>query len=60
MKRQYGDRAICTRCEQDIEWHGREHGWLDRGAGNQCLLHIVKGEVIKSKGTHTVRPKKGA
>ena len=60
MTRQYGERAICTRCEQDIEWHGRKHGWIDRGAGNECLPYIAKGEVIGPKGKHTVRTKKGS
>lgn len=55
MTRKYGERAACTRCGQDIEWHGREPGWLDRGAGTRCLPFVVKGEVVKPKGKHTVR-----
>ena len=35
--RNYGEQTACTRCGHDIEWHGRAHGWLDRGAGRECL-----------------------
>lgn len=34
--RQYGDREACGRCGFDIEWHGRAHGWRDRGGWDQC------------------------
>lgn len=54
-KRQYGEHRACTRCGQDIEWHGRAHGWTDRGAGRECLPFIVKGEIVRPKGKHTVR-----
>ncbi len=36
MRRQYGDREACQRCGSDIEWHGREHGWRDRGGDTYC------------------------
>lgn len=35
-RRQYGDRDACRYCGQDIEWHGREVGWIDRGSGRGC------------------------
>jgi len=35
-KRKYGDQRACTRCGQDVEWHGRAHGWLDRGCNTDC------------------------
>ncbi len=38
MRVKYGARAICQCCEQDIEFHGARHGWLDRGANRFCAL----------------------
>ena len=35
-RRQYGDHAACGRCEADIEWHGRDAGWSDRGGNCWC------------------------
>jgi hypothetical protein len=35
-RRQYGDRRACDRCGSDIEWHGRAHGWRDRGGARLC------------------------
>ena len=35
-KRHYGDQRACGTCEADIEWHGQEHGWLDRGSATFC------------------------
>ena len=57
-RRRYGEQTACTRCEHDIEWHGRAHGWLDRGAGTTCLPFIKRGEIIRPKGKHTVRQQK--
>lgn len=54
MKR-YGDRAICARCTQDIEWLGRSNGWRDRGGNKTCAPFIRAGEVVKPKGVHTTR-----
>lgn len=54
-RRKYGDQRACSRCQQDIEWHGREHGWIDRGSGQECLPYIVAGEVMSPKGKHTIR-----
>lgn len=36
-KRYFGQQTVCTKCGHDIEWHGTAIGWLDRGAGLQCL-----------------------
>lgn len=36
MKRKYGDHRVCAMCGTDIEWHGREHGWSDRGGNHHC------------------------
>ena len=50
MKRKFGEQSSCHRCGQDIEFHGREHGWIDRGANRECPAYIKGGEVIKPKG----------
>ena len=52
MKRKYGDQRACKFCGHDIEWHGRAHGWIDRGAGRGCLPFIERGEVIRPKTKH--------
>jgi hypothetical protein len=54
-RKRFGERQICKRCEQDIEWHGRNFGWIDRGAGRSCLPYIRRGEVVRPQGKHTVR-----
>lgn len=40
---QYGERAACAKCGQDIEWLG--DAWRDRGSGSTCgpdyvTLHV--------------------
>jgi hypothetical protein len=35
-RRQYGDQRACGTCETDIEWHGRDVGWMDRGGNTFC------------------------
>ena len=50
MKRKFGERASCQRCGQDIEWRGRERGWLDRGANRQCVPYQRGGEIVTPKG----------
>lgn len=32
----YGERAACKHCGDDIEYHGREYGWSDRGGNYSC------------------------
>lgn len=36
MRRKYGDQEACEMCGLDIEWHGREHGRIDRGSNTHC------------------------
>lgn len=49
-----GTRAACKYCGQDIEWHGKESGWIDRGGNRACVPYIDKrrGEVINPKTKH--------
>lgn len=51
-RRKYGEMASCARCGHDIQFHGRQHGWIDRGAGRECLPFIRAGEVVRPKGKH--------
>lgn len=56
MRRKYGDQEGCSRCGQDIEWHGRKHGWVDRGGNRECPPYIKDGEVTTPKNVkHTTR-----
>lgn len=52
MKRYIGDREICVICGQEIEWHGRAHGWIDRGKGRDCLPYHKGWELKFPKGKH--------
>lgn len=47
-----GERAACDNCGHDIEWHGRKVGWIDRGAGRNCLPYEDHGEIVRPKGKH--------
>ena len=53
-KSTYGERAACRYCNQDIEFHGRKFGWIDRGSDRTCRPYIdrAKGEVVKPKTKH--------
>jgi len=52
----YGTRDACKHCDQDIEWHGRAHGWIDRGGNRQCVgSWSDDGEFIKRKTKHKAR-----
>ena len=31
-----GDRQACATCGLDIEYHGKAHGWIDRGGNTRC------------------------
>ncbi len=55
-RRRYGDQRACSRCGTDVEWHGREHGWLDRGSGTRCGPYqpVHGGDFVYPKGKHTV------
>ena len=48
----YGDQTACRYCEHDIEFHGLEHGWIDRGGGRQCLPYRVRGELLRPTTKH--------
>ena len=52
MKRKYGEQAACKYCSQDIEFHGREHGWIDRGGNRQCCPFERHGDIVKPKTKH--------
>jgi hypothetical protein len=32
----YGQQQACKTCGQDIEFHGKAHGWIDRGSDRFC------------------------
>lgn len=42
----YGEQTSCRLCGQDIEWHGRKHGWVDRGGNRGCVPYSEHGEII--------------
>ena len=43
-----GERSVCERCGQDIEWHGRNYGWRDRGNNRECPPYPNKdGEIVR-------------
>jgi hypothetical protein len=54
----HGDQATCKYCGQDIEFHGRKHGWVDRGNNRQCCPHIKNGEIINPKTKHAKEAEK--
>lgn len=54
----YGDQRGCLRCGQDIEWHGRAHGWIDRGANRQCPPYKnLAGDVVTPRKGLKHRPR---
>jgi hypothetical protein len=38
IRAKYGDRDACKVCGQDIEFHGKARGWIDRGSDRLCQL----------------------
>jgi hypothetical protein len=36
MRATYGRQTVCETCGSDVEYHGREHGWIDRGGNSYC------------------------
>lgn len=52
----YGQQEACNLCGQDIEWHGRKNGWIDRGGNRACVPFICKGEVIRPPATAKHKP----
>ena len=59
-KTKFGEHAACKYCGQDIEFHGRPHGWIDRGGNRDCVPFFDRksGEIVKPKTKHA--PYKGA
>lgn len=47
-----GTQCACKYCGQDIEFHGRSVGWIDRGAGRTCLPFTRKGETVRPTTKH--------
>lgn len=60
MRTKFGEHAACKYCGQDIEFHGRAHGWADRGGNRQCVPFVdpKTREIVKPKTKHA--PHKGA
>jgi len=58
-KRKHGDHEVCGCCGQDIEWHGRAHGWIDRGGNRPCVSYFVKGELYDPPKGAKHRPGRG-
>lgn len=50
----FGEQTACRYCGHDIEFHGREHGWIDRGSGRNCLPYTDRatGEIVTPKTKH--------
>lgn len=46
-RRRYGDREACGLCGQDIEWHGKAVGWIDRGGNRACVPYEACGEIVR-------------
>lgn len=56
-KRKFGDREACRLCGVDIEWHGKAHGWIDRGGNRSCVPYEGKdGEIIRPPETVKHKP----
>lgn len=32
----FGDQRVCATCGLDIEFHGSQEGWVDRGGNHHC------------------------
>lgn len=41
-KASYGMQCTCRHCGQDIEFHGREYGWIDRGGNRKCAPYFSR------------------
>lgn len=53
MTTKYGERAACKHCGQDVEFHGKKNGWIDRGGNRRCCPFVKGGEIIRPKTKHT-------
>lgn len=53
-KSKIGQRSVCRYCGQDIEFHGRNPGWIDRGANRGCSPFIDNkaGVIVRPKTKH--------
>jgi len=53
-RRKFGEHRSCKKCEADIEFHGRETGWLDRGGNTSCGVYYDrhKQEFVRPTGKH--------
>lgn len=54
MKTKYANANTCKYCQQDIEFHGKLHGWLDRGGNRGCCAYLdpKTKEFVKPKTKH--------
>lgn len=60
LTHQYGDQRACRRCGLDIEWHGADVGWLDRGASTYCGPYLNRaGETVWPEEGQKHRPFEG-
>ena len=53
-KRKYGDQRACRTCGTDVEWHGRDIGWIDRGGNRSCAVYETKEGFVYPKTKHAV------
>ena len=59
MKRRrtyFGEQACCALCAQDIEWHGKQHKWIDRGGNRSCVPYRKDGEIVTPPKTAKHKP----
>jgi hypothetical protein len=45
VRHSIGDREQCTRCGQEIEFHGKKE-WRDRGNNRHCVPYINREEEV--------------
>lgn len=59
-RRRIGEQTACANCGQDIEWHGKTHGWRDRGNGTEYLPYVERGEIVHPiQGEHSPKKRSG-
>jgi hypothetical protein len=54
-----GEHSACRFCGHDIEFHGLQFGWVDRGAGRACQPYVDREtrEVIPAPKTKHAPPR---
>ena len=54
ISKSYGMHAACKYCQQDIEFHGRATGWIDRGGNRSCVPYTdpKTREIVRPKTRH--------